>query len=200
MVEIIDYNIYTTPFKELPCLEDAIQKSYSTDDEQNKTVGQTVREYPACISYGIESLIYEGHSNYFSVIERHAVYYAVSLLQNKVKEIADKCREVNVKCSTLESSIYLDRKLYNEKGLQFLTYTKIDMINISLPMWCKEWIQSNRRYLNMSSGALTVYLIIVALNRSTIHNRAIKDEIDKEAKWFLGYIDERLKIINSTSL
>jgi hypothetical protein len=184
MVEIIDYNIYTTPFKDLPCLEDAIQKSYSTDDEQNRTVSISTREYPASMPYGIEALIEEGHSNYFSVIERHAIYYGVSILQNKVNEIVKKCRIIAKTGSVLDN----DMRLYNTQGIPFKTRTKKDKTNISMPYWCSEWISSNHRYLNIPAGRLSAFILIVALSKSTIPNVEVSKEIKDEAEWFLGYV------------
>lgn len=192
MVEIIDYNIYTTPFKELPCLEDAIQKSYSTDDEQNRTVSLSVREFPASMPYGVEALIEDGYSNYFSVIERHAIYYGVSILQNKVQEIVKKCRLIAKTGSVLEN----DMRLYNTQGIPFRTRTKKDKTNISMPYWCMEWISSNHRYLNIPAGRLGAFILIIALSKSSIPNPMVKKEIDEEANWFLGYIENCLQKVS----
>lgn len=192
MVEIIDYNIYTTPFKELPCLEDAIQKSYSTDDEQNKTMSITIREYPVSIPYGIESLIEDGLSNYFSVIERHAIYYAVSITQAKVQEIVKTCRRISKQGSIMDN----DLLLYNSGGIPFKTRTKQEMSHISMPYWCKEWINSNHRYLNLSAGKVATFLLMLALSKSTIYNPEVKKDIDIEAEWFNNFLNYRLTSIS----
>lgn len=186
MIEIIDYDVYTTPFKDLPCLEDAIQKGYSTDDEQNRTVSLSVREYPASMPYGIESLIEDGYSNYFSVIERHAIYYGVSIMQAKIHDIVKKCRTIAKTGSVLDN----DMRLYNTNGIPFKNRTKKDKTNLYMPAWCLEWISSNHRYINIPAGRFAGFLLMVALTRSTIPNELVRTEIKTESEWFLGYIDK----------
>ncbi len=184
MVELIDYNVYLTPIRDLPCLEDVIQKGYSTEDEQNKTVEITVRKKPAAINYAIDSLIDQGQSNYFSVIERHAILYGVSLSESIVKDIATKRREISRAGSVWD----LEMQLNNCSGLKFKTMTVEERTGIHMPIWCKEWINSNSRHLGMSSGSLATFLLVHALSKSIILNPHVETLINDEAKWFTDYL------------
>jgi hypothetical protein len=187
MVEIIDYNIYTTPFKDLPCLEDAIQKGYSEEDEQNRTVSIGIRQQPAAIIYAINSLIKQGNSNYFSVIERHAIYYAISALKKDLELIISKRRELE------ESGSVEDLELLygTENNLSFLGVIKSSPGHVYMPFWCSEWIHSNSNLLGINTTKFSVFLLLWALNKSTIVNPSVKSEIKKNAEWFTLYINKQ---------
>ena len=185
-IEIIDYSVYTTPFKDLPCLEDAIQKGYSTEDEQNKTVSLRIRGQLSAVNYAISSLIRQGNSNYYSVIQRHAIYYAVSILKKDIEAITNKKREIEEN-GTVEE---LELK-FSEQNLQLLGPTSDRPSHVYMPYWCSEWINSNSDAFGLSTKRFAVFLLVCALNKSTITNQNIKSEIHKNTEWFMKYIQQQ---------
>lgn len=178
------YDIYLAPVRDLPHLEDVIERGYSTEEESHKTVEITVRKRPAAMNYAIDSLIDQGYSNYFSVIERHAVLYGVSLVEDIVKQIANKKREMS------RTGMVWDLELVHNSssGLKFKTMTIEERSGIHMPSWCKEWIGSNSRYLGMHGGTLAVFLVIRALSKSNIINPHVSSLIQEESNWFLEYL------------
>lgn len=187
MVEVIlnPYDLYTTPINNLSTLEDVIEKGYDCKIEHQETVSLTVREHPIAVSFAIDSLIHQKVSNYFSFIQRHAVLYGISLISKDIDAIADKFRSLSNSGSIRE----LRDRLKSNSGLSFDTTTENDIVNIYMPAWCKEWVHSNCRYLNMPAGRLAIYSTIIALNRSNIINLEVSKSINYEAVSFLKYIE-----------
>ena len=188
MVEIIDYNVFTTPFKELPCLEDAIQKGYSTDDEQNKTEYISVRTYPSTIMYSMMSLLKPTSSKYVSVIERYGILYGISLtMENEeFKKIKNLKEEL---ITSITDPFELD-VIFGSGNLPFKTRTVSEHapIKISLPRWCSEWIHSEKHTLNIDSGKLAVFMLVLALSRSDIPNSGLLKSVQEEAQSFLNHL------------
>jgi hypothetical protein len=185
MVELIDYNIYLTPIRSLPCLEDVIQKGYSTDDEQNKTTKISVREHPLAIDYAMYSLMHQGISNHISFIQRHAVYYAISLIETELKAIATHHHKV-AECGSVRD---IHMILNGSSGVPFCTMTTKERSEVYLPAWCADWINSNHKYLNIPSGRLAVFLLVIALDKSTLLNPEVRSQINEESEWFKKYVN-----------
>lgn len=178
------YDVYTSPVNELSTLEDVMEKGYDVKLEHNVTDSISIREQPSAIPYAIDSLLNQGLSKYFGVIERHAVLYGVSLVEATISQIAKQHRQV----SDFGSVRDLKMKLHNSKGLIFCTMTDCEKRNIPMPYWCKEYIQTTCRYLNMPASKLTTYMEVIALDRSSIANSEVKELIHEETEWFMKYL------------
>lgn len=196
LLKVVPVNSIQSPFAGLSCLEEAVHKRYDQTEERNKTSTITVRHYPVALFYSFESVMETTGEHYASAIERYAILYAISLLEkyNYLEDIAEYHRTL-VKTGTLRD---LRAKLNNSKGLPFCTQTMEDRTCISMPLWCKEWIQSNRRYFGMNASQLTIYLLIYALSHATIVNDEVRADIHRESEWFIQYLEnekQRLRVL-----
>ena len=161
-----------------------IERGYSTDDEQNKTVTISVRAIPYCIIFAIDGLIHNGISKSHAFIQRNAIYYAVSCLNFEISRISKNA--IAIQNNELVQDLISKRE--SHPGLRYQCQVKVYKTSISLPFWCSEWIRTNSQYINLDIGTLTNYLLMFSFSKASINNLNVFSQLSLESKVFLEYL------------
>lgn len=195
--EVTTYDPKTCPLHEFSDLEDVFKRGYTIDNEKNKLEHISIRCQPLLLPHAQENVLMQENRNSISHVQRVAIIFAVSLLENDplVKDIIRLSKNISNYCTNKETLCAHS----TTNKLNFLSSSCNAEGSISMLAWCEEWIKSSSRRLGLGRTQLATYLLIYGISKYDIQNRTVREDIKLEADHFMKFLKDRHEALSRIS-